>query len=107
MTGDDDPALDRAFTAFEPWSQRPAGERAAILERAADDADGPQFFLTTHSQDVLDALRGGQRFRVVQDESGSRFDRTQDLPLLRKIEEREHLDAAPTVAAFVSRGEIE
>ena len=31
-----DAALDRATAAFEQWSIRPAAERAAILERAAD-----------------------------------------------------------------------
>ena len=31
-----DAALDRAGAAFEAWSRRPATERAAVLERAAD-----------------------------------------------------------------------
>ena len=32
-----DAALDRAGAAFEEWSSRPATERAAVLERAADE----------------------------------------------------------------------
>jgi RHH-type proline utilization regulon transcriptional repressor/proline dehydrogenase/delta 1-pyrroline-5-carboxylate dehydrogenase len=32
-------ALDRAARAFEDWSRRPAAERAAVLERAADEIE--------------------------------------------------------------------
>jgi predicted ATPase len=80
-------------------------EMASIIEGAAER--GPQFFLTTHSPDVIDLLEGAVRIHCRSTQGGSVFERDRSAPLFRRAS-AEHVLAAPetTLGTRLTRGDL-
>lgn len=69
-----------------------------IFEQAASRAGGSQFFLTSHSPDLLDLFDGAEQallLRCEQDETGSTYRKEDELPLFRRVERGKSLRQAP------------
>ncbi len=69
-----------------------------IFEQAASRAGGSQFFLTSHSPELLNLFEGlpdVTLLRCEQDKDGSRYTAEDDLPLFRRVERDASLRDAP------------
>ncbi len=84
-----------------------------IFEQAGSRAGGSQFFLTSHSPELMDLFDGvpnATLLRCDQDENGSHYRTEMELPLFRRIEREASLREAPTgvgVGARVLRGDLD
>lgn len=83
-----------------------------IFEQAASRHGGSQFFLTTHSADLLDLFDGlaqAKLLRCEQGPDGSRYETEDELPLFRKVRRDESLRSDPTdkgIGTRATRGDL-
>lgn len=83
-----------------------------IFEQAASRNDASQFFMTTHSIEVLDLFDGVPnviRLRSEQDDQGSHYLTEEELPLFTKVERRTSLRDVPSrkgLGTRVARGDL-
>lgn len=83
-----------------------------IFEQAASRAGGSQFFLTSHSPELLDLFDGTPKvtlLRCEQDEKGSHYKAEDELPLFRRVEREGSLRDAPDrkgLGTRVARGDL-
>lgn len=84
-----------------------------VFEEAASRSGGSQFFLTSHSQELLDLFDGfpeATTIRCEQDERGSRYLPEERLPLFRRVERQASLRDAPVAVGLgrrVARGDLD